>query len=93
MHSLHLRPPQVVIDNSSSDFFTLVEVFADDRVGLLHLITKTLFDLRLDIRIAKIATKGDQIADVFYVRDLEGQKIEDKEHLKEIEEALRYQLT
>ncbi len=92
-HEKPSRPPQVVIDNSSSDFFTLIEVFADDRVGLLHLITKTLFDLLLDIRIAKIATKGDQIADVFYVRDLEGQKIADEEHLKEIEGALRYELT
>ncbi|MBW1781764.1 MAG: [protein-PII] uridylyltransferase [Deltaproteobacteria bacterium] len=87
------RPPQIVIDNNASDFFTLIEVFADDRVGLLYLITKTLFDLRLDIRIAKIATKGDQIADVFYVRDLEGQKLEDDVHLREIEEALRYELT
>jgi len=86
------RPPHVVIDNRSSDFFTLIEVFADDRVGLLYLITKTLFDLRLDIRVAKIATKGDQIADVFYVRDLEGQKIADEVHLREIEEALRYEL-
>jgi len=86
------RPPEVVIDNASSDFFTVIEVFADDRVGLLYLITKTLFDLRLDIRIAKIATKGDQIADVFYVRDLEGQKIEDEVHLREIGGALRYEL-
>jgi len=92
-HEVPSRSPQVIMDNSSSDFFTVVEVFADDRVGLLHLIAKTLFDLRLDIRIAKIATKGDQIADVFYVRDLEGQKIEDEEHLREIEEALHYELT
>ena len=54
--------------------FTLIEVFADDRVGLLYMITHTLFNLELDIRMAKIATKADQIADVFYVRDLEGQK-------------------
>jgi len=91
-HEKPSRPPQVVIDNTSSDFFTLIEVFADDRVGLLYLITKTLFDLRLDIRIAKIATKGDQTADVFYVRDLEGQKIEDEAHLREIEGALQYEL-
>jgi len=92
-HEIPSRPPQILIDNSSSDFFTLVEVFADDRMGRLHIIAKTLFDLRLDIRIAKIATKGDQTADVFYVRDLEGQKIEDEEHLKEIEGALNYELT
>lgn len=87
------RPPQVIISNTTSDFFTLVEVFADDRVGLLYLITRTLFELHLDIRIAKIATKGDQIADVFYVRDLLGQKVEDQGQIEEIERALLYQLT
>ncbi len=82
------RRPDVLLDRSSSDFFTLIEVFATDRVGLLYEITRTLFDLGLDIRIAKISTKADQIADVFYVRDLDGQKIEDEMQLKEIREAL-----
>jgi len=86
------RPPQVLMDNESSDFFTLIEVFADDRVGLLYLITKTLFDLRLDIGVAKIATRGDQIADIFYVRDLEGEKVEDNARLEEIRCALLYEL-
>jgi [protein-PII] uridylyltransferase len=85
-------PPEVVIDNKSSDFFTLIEIFASDRIGLLYLITRTLFDLRLDIRIAKTGVKGDQIADVFYVRDLEDQKVEDEEQVKEIKRALIHQL-
>jgi [protein-PII] uridylyltransferase len=84
--------PRVIVDNISSDFFTLIEVIADDRVGLLYLITRSLFDLRLDIRIAKIATKADQIADVFYVRDLEGQKLEDEGQVEEIKRALVHQL-
>jgi [protein-PII] uridylyltransferase len=86
-------PPDVVVDNQDSDFFTLIEVFASDRIGLLYLITRTLFDLHLDIRIAKIGVKGDQIADVFYVRDLEGQKIEDEQQVNEIKNALLYQLS
>ncbi len=86
------HPPEVVVDNESSDFFTLIEIFADDRVGLLYSITRTLFNLRLDIKIAKIATKGDQAADVFYVRDLEGQKVEDNEQMLEIKKALLHQL-
>ncbi len=86
------RPSKAVIDNKASDFFTLIEVFADDRVGLLYDITRTLFELRLDIRIAKIATKVDQVADVFYVSDLEGQKVEDEGQLKKIKEALKYKL-
>ncbi len=86
------RPPEVIVDNKSSDFFTLVEVFASDRVGLLYLITRTLTELRLDIRVAKTGVKGDQIADVFYVRDLEGQKLEDEEQVNEIKRALLHQL-
>ncbi|MFA4915910.1 MAG: [protein-PII] uridylyltransferase [Syntrophales bacterium] len=87
------HPPQVNVDNESSDFFTLIEVFADDRMGLLYLITRTLFDLKLDIRIAKISTKADQIVDIFYVRDLEGQKVTDKEHVNEIKRALLYEMS
>lgn len=86
------RPPKVAVDNELSDFFTVIEVFADDRTGLLYLITRALFDLELDIRIAKISTKGDQIADVFYVSDLVGQKVEDKKQLLEIKVTLLHKL-
>lgn len=86
------RPSRVTVDNRASDFFTVIEIFTDDRVGLLFTITNTLFNLRLDIRIAKIATKADQVADVFYVRDFEGQKVEDKKQITEIKEALLHQL-
>jgi [protein-PII] uridylyltransferase len=88
MPSAPARPPDVVVDNDSSDFFTVIEVFADDEIGLLYRITDTLFHLGLDIAIAKIATKADQIADIFYVRDLEGQKIVDKEKAEEIRKTL-----
>jgi [protein-PII] uridylyltransferase len=86
------HPPKVTVDNRASDFFTLIEIFTDDRVGLLYTITHTLYNLRLDIRISKIATKADQVADVFYVRDFEGQKVEDKEQIMEIKKALLHQL-
>lgn len=84
--------PKILVNNRASDFFTLIEVFADDRVGLLYDITRTLFELGLDIRIAKIATKVDQVADVFYVRDLEGQKVEDENETERIIETLNKKL-
>ncbi len=86
------QPTEVNLDNSSSDFFTIIEVFSTDRMGLLYLITKTLFDLQLDIRIAKIGDKGDQSADIFYVTDFEGMKIEDTARIEEIKSALIHQL-
>ncbi len=87
------RQTQVIVDNSSSDFFTLIEVFADDRIGLLYQITHTLFTLGIDIRVAKIATKGDQVADVFYVLDLEGQKAMEQAKEEEIRDVLLRELS
>lgn len=86
------RPSKVVIDNETSDFNTIVEVYTHDRLGLLYQLTKTLFDLQLSIYVAKISTKVDQVVDVFYVRDFFGQKLTDPEQIKELEAALKFML-
>ena len=75
-HRPDRRPHRINVDNQSSSFFTIVEVFTHDYVGLLYSITDALFRCRLDIWVAKIATKVDQVVDVFYVRDFDGQKVD-----------------
>ncbi len=65
---------QVEIDNLSSDRFTILEVFAEDRQGLLYFITKAIFEAGLSVHTAKISTQLDQIVDVFYVT-AGGQKV------------------
>lgn len=87
------RRTEVIVDNESSDFFTLIEVFTHDRIGLLYQITHTLFTLGIDIRIAKIATKADLVADVFYVLDLEGQKVLEEESVERIKTTLLQELS
>lgn len=82
------RPPQVNVDNDSSSFFTIVEVFAEDSPGLLFRITNALFHCRLDVWVAKIATRADQIVDVFYVRDFDGQKVETEDQVNRIRAAI-----
>lgn len=72
---LAFRPNKVVVDNDSSSFFTIVEVFSYDFPGLLYRVTDVLARCGLDIWVAKIATKVDQVVDVFYVRDSQGNKI------------------
>jgi [protein-PII] uridylyltransferase len=67
--------PQVVIDNDSSNRFTIIEVAGKDRIGLLYELTTALFDLNLNIVSAHIATYGERAVDVFYVTDLTGAKI------------------
>ncbi|MBF0119009.1 MAG: [protein-PII] uridylyltransferase [Desulfobacterales bacterium] len=87
------RPHKILIDNTSSSFFTIIEVTTYDFPGLLFCITDAMFRCKLDIWVAKIATEVDQVVDVFYVRDIYGEKIEDENHLKivkqTIEEALK----
>lgn len=84
--------PQVVVDNLASDFYTVIEVHAPDRIGLLYTITRGLADLELDIHLAKVSTYGEHAVDVFYVRDLDGQKVVDKDHVTEIEKTIHHAL-
>ena len=76
------------MDNQSSSFFTIIEVFTYDFPGLLYSITDALFRCRLDVWVAKIATKIDQVVDVFYVRDFDGQKIDSPEQVAAIKAAI-----
>ncbi len=82
------RKSRVEVDNESSSFFTIIEVFTDDFPGLLHCITDALFSCKLDIWVAKIATKVDQVVDVFYVRDFDGQKVDTPEQEAMIKETI-----
>ena len=79
---------QVEIDNESSDDFTIIDVFAADKQGLLYVITKTIFELGLSVFSSKIATHVEQIVDVFYVEDLAGHKITEPEGIAEIKTRL-----
>ena len=78
------RPGRVEVDNGTSRDCTILDIFAFDRPGLLYDVARALFDLDLDVRRAKIATYHDQVVDVFYVTDAEGQKITAPFRLAEI---------
>ena len=82
------RPVAVRVDNQSSSFFTILEVYAYDFPGLLFSITNCLVNCGLDIWVAKIATQVDQVVDVFYVRDFDGQKVDDPEWLADIRKTI-----
>jgi [protein-PII] uridylyltransferase len=82
------QPTQVNIDNSTSEHFTIVDVFAIDRMGLLYTITRTLFELGLSVSLAKIGTYLDQVVDVFYVTDQQGRKIHDENWLRHIRDTM-----
>ena len=82
-------PVRVDVDNDASDFFTVIEVGAPDRLGLLFDITRTFAELQLDVHLAKVATFGERVVDSFYVRDDVGRRVDDPERVRELEHALR----
>ena len=84
---------EVEVDNNVSDHYTVLDVYTQDRVGVLFAITNTLFHLGLSIHIAKITTNVDQVLDVFYVTDAAGQKITDPGRLAHTRSALYQRLT
>ena len=83
-------PVTVAVDNAASDFATVIEVGASDRLGLLYDITRTFADLGLDVHLAKVATYEGRVVDSFYVRDAVGRKLTDDP--EEIDRALRVRL-
>ncbi|MBK1623341.1 [protein-PII] uridylyltransferase [Afifella marina] len=80
--------PDVKIDNSLSDRFTVIEIACLDRIGLLYDLTRVIADLSLDIASAHIATFGERAVDTFYVTDLLGQKITAQARQKRIRREL-----
>lgn len=81
-------PTRVRVDNDSSEDQTLIDVFTNDRNGLLYLITQTLYELGLQIKVAKIGTYANQVVDAFYVVDSRGRKVIKKDHLERIRDTL-----
>ena len=83
------RPTEIFVDNATSSFFTIVEVVTFDFPGLLFRVTDALFKCGLDIWVAKIATKVDQVVDVFYVRDFDGQKVDAPQQVAAVRAAIQ----
>ena len=80
--------PEVLVDNTLSNQFTVVEVSGLDRPGLLFELTNTISDLNLDITSAHITTFGEKAVDVFYVTDLTNKKITSPQRHNAIRERL-----
>jgi [protein-PII] uridylyltransferase len=82
---IHTR---VEFDNVVSDRYTVIDVRAQDRLGLLYVIASTLSDMDVDVALAKIATEVDQAIDVFYVTEKDGRKVEEESRMEAIRQTL-----
>ena len=80
--------PNVLIENKASNRFTVIEVNARDRPALLHQLAHALFDSKVTIHSAHVATYGERAVDTFYLTDLTGDKIASTTKLRGIERRL-----
>ncbi|MFQ5513136.1 MAG: [protein-PII] uridylyltransferase [Myxococcota bacterium] len=85
--TLRSQPPSVRITNDESDFYTIIDVTARDRVGLLYDITRTLSACGLDVVLSRVSTRASQVTDTFYVTDGK-HKLVDPDRRRAVEEGL-----
>ena len=86
-HNPREKSPAVEFDSESSMTGTIIEVRANDEVGLAYKLANALSALGLNITFAKIATEKSQALDVFYVTDADGNKLSPSA-MRSVEESL-----
>ncbi len=80
--------PAVLIDNKASNRYTVIEVNAADRPALLYSLAEALFQSKVTIHSAHVATYGERAVDTFYMTDLLGDKIINPARLKALEKRM-----
>lgn len=82
------RTGKVKVVFEEHEKFTIIDIFSPDRLGFLFEITKKFHELGLNIYLAKISTKADDIVDTFYTLTDKGKKISPNDY-----ELIRQELT
>lgn len=86
-------PGESKVNNQDSDFYTIIEITGEDRLGVLYEITQALTDCGCDIHFARISTLGNRVVDVFYIQDEWGEKIVEPEKANHLKQLLLNRLT
>ena len=82
---LRVQPPSARVENDESDFYTIIDVEALDRPGLLHDIAQTLSRHELSIVAVRASTRANRATDAFYVTGADGLKLTDPERQRAVE--------
>ncbi|KAA0258677.1 [protein-PII] uridylyltransferase [Deferribacter autotrophicus] len=79
---------KVVFDNEISSVFTVIDIFTEDKIGLLYDILTVFEKLKINVQKAKISTDVDRVVDSFYITDEHNKKIDNNEYLDQIKKEL-----
>ena len=86
-------PTRIRIDTEAAESRTIIEVESEDRLGLLHRISRGLTRHGLSIHVARISTEKGAAIDTFYVRTAHGKKPTDEALLQKIKSELETELS
>jgi [protein-PII] uridylyltransferase len=67
---------------------TIIEIQANDHIGLLYLIAKAIYDEGFDITFARVATERSAAVDTFYIEKVDHSEEEDGSALVSLREKL-----
>jgi [protein-PII] uridylyltransferase len=76
---------EITFDDDGSPWYTLCEVRAADRPGLLHAITVGFAGAGVDVHSARVQTVGGQAVDLFELTDRNGRKLDESAKLAVVE--------
>eukprot|EP01018_Ginkgo_biloba_P017039 Gb_30843 [translate_table: standard] len=85
---VRMNPPRVVIDNTTCENATIVQVDSANKHGILLEVVQVLTDLNLSISKAYISSDGGWFMDVFHVTDQDGKKLTEEGVIDYIQQSL-----
>ncbi len=81
-------PMRISIENDAHPIYTLIDVQAPDRLGLLYTLLRAIGRAGAHIHLSRIATEKGAAIDTFYVTDVEGRKMKDQKSVARLQLAL-----
>ena len=81
-------PIRVIVDNKTSDEYTILDIKCKNAPGVLYKITKVITSLGLQIKTANVSTYGDRVVDIFYLKNAFGLKVDDNITMKKVKHSI-----
>ena len=81
-------PIRVIVDNKTSDEYTILDIKCKNAPGVLYKITKVITSLGLQIKTANVSTYGDRVVDIFYLKNAFGSKIDDNKTIEKVKNGI-----
>ncbi len=79
---------KIEFNNVLSADYTILEILLPDSLGLLYRILKQILSFDVQLHFVRISTSADYAYDSFYIKSSAGNKIEDVELLKKMEQEI-----